>query len=361
MGQYLAFPLWLVVFLVVCLATLLGAAGLVVIGPLCLVACLLACCDGPRSVAADPRGKRVVVTGGSSGIGKAIAQAFADRGAHVTLVARDVKKLEAAEKEIRSRLVSGSTGSVNFAAVDVSGEVADITKSLCTAMGTQGDEVVADILVCSAGVSLPATFEESTAAEWDQTLRVNIMGTVNPIKAVIAGMKQRRSGHVLMISSMAGQVGVFGMSSYNTSKFALRGLGETLRMECEPFGVHISMAMPPDVDTPMYAKEMEVKPAECKLISGGAGLWTADEIAKSIVRSMGSAPFFIGFGIDGWMMNHLTAGMVASSSLWQFASGALLLPLFRTIAVCYSFYFDWLVLGEHRKKNSLREPLLKLD
>merc|ERR1712107_448053 len=81
----------------------------------------------------------------------------------------------------------------------------------------------------------------------------------------------------------------------------------------------------------------------------------ADEIAKSIVRSMGSAPFFIGFGIDGWMMNHLTAGMVASSSLWQFASGALLLPLFRTIAVCYSFYFDWLVLGEHRKKNSLRE------
>ncbi len=67
------------------------------------------------------------------------------------------------------------------------------------------------------------------------------------------------------------QAGIFGMSSYSASKFALRGLAEALRMECKPFGITVSLAFPPDTDTPMLAAENLVKPLETKAISGDAG------------------------------------------------------------------------------------------
>jgi hypothetical protein len=81
------------------------------------------------------------------------------------------------------------------------------------------------------------------------------------------------------------------------------------------------------------------------------GLRTASAVAKRIVDAMRSGAFLIGIGVDGFMLNHLTAGMVPSPSLADFVTGVLLLPLFRLVAVCHSIPWDRLVAREHRRKH----------
>ena len=74
----------------------------------------------------------------------------------------------------------------------------------------------------------------------------------------------RGAGHVVLVSSMAGQVGIFGMTAYSASKFALRGFAEALRMECKPHGVKVALVFPPDTDTPGFEQENKTTPPECR-------------------------------------------------------------------------------------------------
>ena len=277
-------PLSFVIIVTTICIAVVAATPLVCLLVLLLISFIMrrvicAFCTQPKTPTACPSGiNRVVVTGGSSGIGKAIAGEFARRGAgRVTLVARSKAGLDAAVAELSApkvvtagRLRVNQTTTIDAAAVDVcSGATAIGAALFGECDGIEMGDV--DVLVCAAGVSHPATFEQATNEQWEQTLAVNIMGCVNAIKAVLPGMKRRRHGQIVLISSMAGQVGIFGMSSYSASKFALRGLAEALRMECKPCGVTISLAFPPDTDTPMLAAENLVKPLETKEISGDAG------------------------------------------------------------------------------------------
>lgn len=92
--------------------------------------------------------------------------------------------------------------------------------------------------------------------------------SANCARAVVPHMKRRRQGRICFISSVAGQLGVFGYGAYSASKFALRGLGEVLAMELKPYNVGISLSFPPDMNTPMFEQENKEKPWECHQISG---------------------------------------------------------------------------------------------
>eukprot|EP00656_Telonema_subtile_P045776 TRINITY_DN52021_c0_g1_i1.p1 TRINITY_DN52021_c0_g1~~TRINITY_DN52021_c0_g1_i1.p1 ORF type:complete len:366 (-),score=66.42 TRINITY_DN52021_c0_g1_i1:131-1228(-) len=343
-------PLTAVAFVYTLVVSLVGVIALLPLLPLLLLRHLFFPSKStPSSV---PSGCRVVVTGGSSGIGKAIAAEFLRRGSRVTLLARNLARLEAARDELQV------LGDVDCVSVDVSQGGSKIREAL---QKTAGGGVV-DLLICSAGVSFPGVFEDTTEQQWEQLMAINVMGCANCVSAVLPGMKQRQRGQILLISSMAGQCGVYGLGAYSASKFALRGMAESLRMECKPFNVSVSLAFPPDTDTPMLAAENEAKPLECKKISEGAGLFSAEEVAVSVVDGMRSGNFFVAQGIDGLMLSHLTAGMVPSPSLLDFSVGVLLGPLFRVIAVCHSVPWDWMVEREHHKKiktsqNSAKEPL----
>ena len=107
-----------------------------------------------------------------------------------------------------------------------------------------------DVLVTSAGGAQPGHFERALDDVFEQQMEVNYFGTLHPIRAVVPSMIERGRGHLMLVSSAAGIIGVYGYSAYAPAKFAVRGLAETLRAELKPHGIVVGCAYPPDTDTP---------------------------------------------------------------------------------------------------------------
>jgi 3-dehydrosphinganine reductase len=220
----------------------------------------------------DWHGKHVVITGGSSGIGEALAIATAAKGAKLTLLARGADRLAAVAEPL------GAAG----VPCDVSDRDA-VTGVLATAASERGP---VDVLVCSAGITLPGRFLEAEDQTFRDMIDVDYYGTLWPVRAVAPSMVARRTGSVVGVASAAALVGVYGYAAYGAAKFAVRGLFETLRTELVPHGVHVGCVYPPDVDTPMLAAENLVKPAETKAIAGSIKPISADQVAQAIIRGV---------------------------------------------------------------------------
>mmetsp|Transcript_41517 Transcript_41517/g.93625 ORF Transcript_41517/g.93625 Transcript_41517/m.93625 type:complete len:355 (-) Transcript_41517:229-1293(-) len=316
-------------------------AGLVVL-------CLVLLVSASRRKRYNLKGKHVVVTGGSSGIGKSIARLALERGARsVTILARKASTLEAARTELASSVKSGQ--SVFAHSVDV-GSSPDKVKAAMEAACSESGPV--DVLVNCAGTSVPGRFEDLDASVFEQMMRVNYLGSVYPTRAVVPAMKARGSGRVVFVSSQAGQVGVFGFAAYSPSKFALVGLAQVLRMELKPYGVGVSIAFPPDTDTPGFALENTCKPEETRLISETAGLFKPDEVARGIVGGLERGDFSIWVGLDGWMLATLTAGMAPASSILEGLTQGLLTSVLRVIGLCYVESFDGIARAGKKKREA---------
>jgi 3-dehydrosphinganine reductase len=232
--------------------------------------------------------KCALVTGGSSGIGKGIAQIFARRGANVFLVARREDVLKTALEEVRREAARPSQQFGYFSA-----DVADldaVRKAVQKAESECGGIVA---LVNSAGVSNTGYVQDLTIDSIETALRVNYLGSVYMIKQVLEGMMERREGWIMNVSSLAGLKGIFGYSGYSASKFAVIGFSEALRSEMRPYGITVSVLCPPDVDTPMLKESSGRKPPETQKISEGAKLMEAEDVARVAVRDMERGRFII--------------------------------------------------------------------
>ncbi|KAG9479436.1 hypothetical protein GDO78_012880 [Eleutherodactylus coqui] len=225
-------------------------------------------------------GAHVVVTGGSSGIGKCIAIECFKQAAFITLVARDESKLVQAKKEIEKYAINDKQV-VLCISVDVSKDYRQVENVIKQAQEKLGP---VDMLVNCAGTSIAGNFEEIEIDRFQRLMEVNYLGSVYPSRAVISTMKERRMGRIVFVSSQAGQLGLFGYTAYSPTKFALRGLAEALQMEVKPYNVYVTVAYPPDTDTPGFAEENKSKPLETKLISETSSLCQADQVAKVIVK-----------------------------------------------------------------------------
>jgi 3-dehydrosphinganine reductase len=269
-----------------------------------------------------------IITGGSSGIGKETARLLVRRGSKVTLMARRPELLAAAKAEL-ARERGDAHASVMTIAVDVSDRPA-ITDAIAQSERQMGP---CDLLVTSAGIVEPGHFQDIPIDAFERTMSVNYFGTLYAIRAVAPRMRERRRGHIVLLSSGAGLVGVFGYSAYSPSKFALRGLAEVLRAELAADGIGVSIVYPPDTDTPQLAAESLIRPAETTAITAGARVWNADDLAESIIKGIDARKFVIA---PGWEMT------------WLYRLHSLAAPLI-------AWHFDG-VVARVRKRSRSPEP-----
>jgi len=220
-----------------------------------------------------------MITGGSSGIGLALAEQCAARGARVSMVARDPGRLAAA----RSRVVAAMPeGRVEARTADVTDVVAleAAVRALTEALGP------VDVLVTSAGYARPGHFTELDLAVFRDQMEVDYFGTLHAVRAVVPSMVERRRGHLVLVASTVAFVGIYGYSAYAPAKHAVRGLAETLRPELKPYGITVACAYPPDTETPGLEAENAHKPEVTKRISGGIAPRPAAAVAGAILKGI---------------------------------------------------------------------------
>ena len=179
-------------------------------------------------------GKRVVITGASSGIGAAMAREYAAMGAKVVLGARQQDKLDELCKEITAK-----GGQAVYSVTDVT-KAEDCEKLIQKAVDSFGG---IDVLICNAGISMRALFDDLDLSVLHRLMDVNFWGTVYCTKYALPYLQQSK-GSLVGISSVAGIHGLPGRTGYSASKFAMTGFLETIRVENLKKGLHVMVACP---------------------------------------------------------------------------------------------------------------------
>jgi short-subunit dehydrogenase len=186
------------------------------------------------------RNSVVVVTGASRGIGHAVALAVAAKGAQVGLVARSQGELDETLTAIGGRGVT--------ARADV-GDHEQVSAAIASIEAALGP---VDALVANAGIGAYGAFADEDPARMEQLLRVNVLGTMHAVHAVVPGMIARRRGQVVALGSIAGLIGAPFEAIYSASKFAQVGLMESLAVELSPYGIGVATVNPGPVATDFF-------------------------------------------------------------------------------------------------------------
>ena len=194
-------------------------------------------------------GRSAVVTGASRGIGAGIASALAAEGARVVMLARNEARLKEA-----SRSLKGS--------IPITGDVSDrksverVAQQISTELGG-----APDILVNNAGIFGVSIVEEMKADFFLQTINTNLVGPFLFVRAFLAGMKKRGSGHIVTIGSIADRTIFTGNAAYSAAKFGLRAVHEVLRAELRGSGIRTSLISPASTDTEIWNSVAVTDPA----------------------------------------------------------------------------------------------------
>ncbi len=250
----------------------------------------------------DPFEKKIaLITGGSSGIGLALAKLLAGTGAHVWLIARDEGKLATALQDVKKSCIDPAQRS-GFAAADVA-DPKQVQKAIDKVMREIG---LPDLVINSAGITFPGYVQDIPLDVFHQMIDVDYLGTVHVVQALLPGMVERRSGTIVNISSVAGFMGVFGYSAYGAAKYAVRGYSEVLRAELKPLGIRVSVVFPPDTDTPQLAYENGFKPMETRELAGNAGVMSAEAVGREILKGVARNRFAILPGSEGKLFYRLS-------------------------------------------------------
>ncbi|MGE5475649.1 MAG: SDR family oxidoreductase [Bacteroidales bacterium] len=195
-------------------------------------------------MAAELENRVVVITGASSGIGRAAAQAFAREGARLALAARSQSALDIAAREC---IEAGGE------AIPVTCDVTNAEDVLHLAETARQHFGRIDVWVNDAGVHLLGRIDEVPLNDFRQVIDVNLMGTVHGCRAALPVFRSQGSGVLVNIASMAGTMGQPYASAYVASKWAVRGLSEALRMEViDQPAIHVCTVLPPSIDTPLF-------------------------------------------------------------------------------------------------------------
>ncbi|KAK1426025.1 hypothetical protein QVD17_14692 [Tagetes erecta] len=290
----------------------------------------------PRSVKIPINSRHVFITGGSSGIGLALARQAAAEGAHVTILARNLHNLEEAKTYIQR-----ATG------VDVDIVSADVCDFDAVKVAVESVDPI-DVLVCNQGVFAAEEIVDQEMKVVKDMIDVNLIGCFNLVKAVLPRMKNRsdrKPVSIAFISSQAGQVGVYGYTAYSASKFGLRGLAEALQQEVIADDIHVSLIFPPDTDTPGLVKEKKRRPPLTSIIAASSGSMKVDEVAKKALNGIKSGSFFVSCNFEGFMLSIATVGLSPQRSCLVAFVEVISIGVLRIVGLC----FQWIWYGRIEK------------
>jgi 3-dehydrosphinganine reductase len=247
--------------------------------------------------------KLVFITGGSSGIGLAIAKQYAQSGANVLIGARNIERLNQALKVLNLQRQSQNQ---NFEALTINvTDYPDLASKIVKAQERMG---VPDILINSAGIARTQFIENLSVQDFNDLIQINYLGAVHMIKTLLPGMIARGNGHIVLISSLVGFFNSAGYTAYGASKFALRGLADALRLEMKPKGIKVHIAFPPDTDTPQLAEERSQAPAEVIAMNNGVKMLSPEKVAAIIIRGIERNHYAITPGFETRLLWYLTNG-----------------------------------------------------
>jgi NADP-dependent 3-hydroxy acid dehydrogenase YdfG len=219
------------------------------------------------------KGKVVVITGASSGLGEAAAKHLAALGASVVLGARRADKIERLSKQIND--IGGKSLAI---AVDVTkrDQVKQFVDSAVKHFGR------VDVILNNAGIMPLSPIDRLNVDEWDTMIDVNIKGVLNGIAAVLPYMKEQKSGQIINTSSVAGHKIFGGSAVYSATKFAVRALTEGLRMEVKPYNIRTTIVCPGAVKTELlqHISEADIQQANQDYV-GTVGI-SPDSFARVI-------------------------------------------------------------------------------
>lgn len=217
------------------------------------------------------RDKVIVITGASSGFGEAIARRCSDAGARVVLAARSAERLEQLANELGTRRTLAAPTDVTCPE-----QVARLAAATTERFGP------ADVLIANAGFGIFDRVADAPLGDLQAMLDVNLIGTVSCIKAFLPAMLQRRSGHVVVMASLAGLIAAQNMGYYASTKFALVGLTRALLLELHGTGVRCALICPGVAPTGF---QVRADPRKFARITGWANC-SVEQVTDATLRAI---------------------------------------------------------------------------
>ncbi|GAK66028.1 oxidoreductase [Moesziomyces antarcticus] len=326
-----------------------------------------------------PQGKDVFITGGSQGLGLALAELLAAKGANVTICSRTESKLREAVEQVKAAAKS-SQQRIEYVAADVS-----TFEGAKEAIASR--DVVPDTVFCCAGGAKPGFFLEQTESDFEQGMKTDYwtclatahVSTFRALQLKTSSVSPRlhpdRSltlpssslhnlerqaaanamarnkvvdGKIVLVSSLLGFTGLIGYSQYAPMKYAIRGLAETLRSELLLYGISVQAYFPASILSPGFEQENKTKPKVTLEIEEGDSPLTPEQCAKGLVKGVERGHFFITTDFNSELFRVAALGSAPTNS--AVLDRALALISWIAIPIWRSFVADRAV-KKHRKEH----------
>lgn len=245
-------------------------------------------------------GKKVLVVGGSAGIGRAIAEKLAREGASVGIAARGQARIDetvAALRKLGTKSGQAFTG-VSFDVTDPVAIRAAAPKVLAALGGL-------DVLICNSGHAVVGATEQLPDEAFTELLQTNYLGHVHVVRAFLPHFTKQKSGHICLMSSMLGFFSAWGYGAYSASKYAIAGFAECLRQEMKRVGVGVTIYYPPTTRTPGLDAENKGKPSvvwQLESDNSFTKVYDAEPVAADVLKAIEKGRFEAFMGWDSWLV-----------------------------------------------------------
>ena len=249
--------------------------------------------------------RAAVIFGASEGTGLAVAHALIGKVAGLGIISRSAEKLDHAEAVLKAK----GAAKLHAVAADVTSTAGtqQAFDACITALGPAG------IVVNCAGAAHPGYFEDLSVDVFEEQMRRHLIGTVNVFKAAIPHLTaQSTPTRLVTTASVLGLFGMFGYSAYAASKHAVVGLVSSLRSEYARTQMRISVLCPPSIDTPGFAAENKIKPAEVLRAELKGGVLKPEAVAAALVRALPKGPALVLPGNEArlpYLINRFAPGL----------------------------------------------------